>query len=146
MTLLTKFYLELKAKATELMGDQQYEEAERVLSVIIDDEKANNPYHRYLRAKCYYNFGINYLSKARQDLAKVIRYTQKAMKQSGLVLLMKAHYVAGLLEVSFGSDQTRAIYHFEQFLSIVKLFTIRRLEADVPEIKDMQDNAIDYIQ
>lgn len=146
MRLLTKFYLELKAKANELMSDQQYEEAERVLSMIIDDEKANNPYHRYLRAKCYYNFGIKYLSKAREDLAKVIRYTQKAMKESGLVLLMKAHYVAGLIEVSFGADQARTMYHFEQFLNILKLFTIRRLEADVPEIKDMQNNAIEYIQ
>ena len=86
MRILTDFYLELSTKAKELMDDEQFEEAERVLSVIIDDEKANNPYHRYLRAKCYMNLGINFLNKARLDLAKVIRYTQKSVKANGIIL------------------------------------------------------------
>jgi hypothetical protein len=146
MTFLTKFYLELKTRSMKLIEDQEFEEAERVLSVIIDDEKANNPLYRYLRAKCYFNIGASELSKARLDLSKVIRYTQKVPKKGGQILLVKAHYMNGLLEMSFGADQKRTIYHFEQFLIILKLYSIHKLKIDIPEIKEMESNATDYVQ
>ena len=59
---------------------------------------------------------------------------------------MRAHYISGILEVSSGADMQRTVFHFEQFLAILKLFSIHKLKADVPDIKDMQDNAADYIQ
>lgn len=100
------------------MEDGNYKEAYDGLSSCFDEYESANPFYRYLRAKCCYNLGTDYLNIAREDIYKASKQLSRISKMNAYIMQAKVEYIAALIEYNFGSDLKRALWHFKTFIDL----------------------------
>lgn len=122
-----------------------YKTAISIYTRLIDDHNAKNPFIFYMRAKCYTNLGPKMLNKVREDLMRSESYLKKLHKANAYIMRLKVHYTHGVVEIGQGVDLDRAVYHFNEFDKVVKLFDSKRdIKRDMPEFENFQESATNY--
>lgn len=138
-------FLEMKTDAENLMDDEKYDEAEKILTQLIEEYKAVNPYYRFLRAKCYFQMSPNLLNQARRDIFYTLSYTRSKYSKIALILRIKAEYTAAIIESQLGCDPKRAFYHYAQLGDLIGKYG-RTLRSDIEGLPTMAQNASDFME
>lgn len=100
-----------------------------------------------MRGKAYYQLGKKYINEARFDFMQADTMLAKVRKMNMYLMRLKIHYAHGLLELEHGADIQRALYHFNQFLSITELFQSKRdIRKQMPEFNELEESCNEHIR
>jgi len=70
----------------------------------------------------------------------------KLTSENGLILELKSHYTAGIVEIEFGSDLKRAEFHFDEFSILLKQLNPMIIRKNADWIQPYLQNIEKYKQ
>lgn len=96
--------------------------------------------------KIRFNLGSKYIQKWREDLVNCFRILSKSITENNLILELKAHYTAGIVEIEYGSDLNRAEFHFDEFMILLKELNPKIISKNADWIQPYLKNIENYKQ